>query len=814
MIKSFCESISNIYVKLRRSAVACRLLDQNESPSSLYPETACNRRWFIKPPGFADRQGSLYYAHPLSIGEKAITIDLMGYCDRFSVRPGQSIRFMVSSDVSSYGAELVRLRHLDTSPEGPGFKYDAVASDISGEYAGRSQNIHTGSAVTIQHHQLLNCTDGFTLHAWIYPTTPQKGIQGLLSKWSDRDRAGYCLFIDDEGGLALALGDGAGQPETISTGVGMKKSHWYSVAATCDTGSGEVCLFQEPMAPWPVGNPSASVRKTVRPQAIGISDEAFLIAARGQTGDDGKTASAAHFNGKIDSPSLYSCALPGHQIEQLRQGNLGAGGDALVAGWNFSIDISSQHVTDTSPNHLDGRTLNMPMRAAIGHNWKGSEVDFRNCPSEYGAIHFHDDDLEDAAWDVAFEWTVPETFPSGIYAAQLTSGDAVDYVPFAVSPGPDQPRTHIAFLAPSLTYLAYANQQYNDPMRAELGLADSEQIAPADQYMRDHKLMSLYDMHCDGTGVCYSSRLRPILNMKPGYRNAPMSLAAGWPHGLNADMHLLDWMDAKSFEYDVISDDDLHLEGAELLAPYCVIVTGTHPEYWTRQMLDAMSAYQSRGGRLIYLGGNGFYWVTSFDPERPHLIEVRRFGGSRPWEAVPGEYHHSTTGELGGNWRLRNRAPQKLSGVGWVATGSGVNRPYRRNQDSFDARAAFIFAGVGDDELIGDFPSLVYGHGAAGFEIDRHDHALGTPEHALVLASSFEHSDDYQLALEDQLASGAPTDGSQNPLVHADMVYYEGPDDGAVFSVGSISWCGSLSYNGYDNNVSRITENVLRRFSE
>lgn len=32
---------------------------------------------------------------------------------------------------------------------------------------------------------------------------------------------------------------------------------------------------------------------------------------------------------------------------------------------------------------------------------------------------------------------------------------------------------------------------------------------------------------------------------------------------------------------------------------------------------------------------------------------------------------------------------------------------------------------------------------------------------------------------------GSPEAGTQNPLVRADMVYFEGPDDGAVFSVGS-----------------------------
>ena len=54
--------------------------------------------------------------------------------------------------------------------------------------------------------------------------------------------------------------------------------------------------------------------------------------------------------------------------------------------------------------------------------------------------------------------------------------------------------------------------------------------------------------------------------------------------------------------------------------------------------------------------------------------------------------------------------------------------------------------------------------------------------------------------------------GTTHPLVRADLVYFRYPKGGGVFSTGSISWCGSLSYNNYDNNVSRITENVLRRF--
>jgi N,N-dimethylformamidase len=46
------------------------------------------------------------------------------------------------------------------------------------------------------------------------------------------------------------------------------------------------------------------------------------------------------------------------------------------------------------------------------------------------------------------------------------------------------------------------------------------------------------------------------------------------------------------------------------------------------------------------------------------------------------------------------------------------------------------------------------------------------------------------------------------------MVYLEYPNGGGVFSTSSIAWCGSLSFNNYNNNVSRITENVLRRFAD
>ncbi len=89
---------------------------------------------------------------------------------------------------------------------------------------------------------------------------------------------------------------------------------------------------------------------------------------------------------------------------------------------------------------------------------------------------------------------------------------------------------------------------------------------------------------------------------------------------------------------------------------------------------------------------------------------------------------------------------------------------------------------------------------------------LGTPPNALVLASSEAHSPVYMVVCEEILINAPGMCGGEHPFVRADMVFYETPGGGAVFSSSSISWSGSLSHNGYDNNVSRITGNVLRRF--
>ena len=747
---------------------------------------------------------------------------LVGYTDRLSAAPGETVRFMVSSDHERYESRLVRLIHGDTNPAGPGFKQVLVPSAIDGIRDGHHQEFPSGSSATLPVPAGALSGD-LTFTAFVQPTAPVGRESVVASSGRPFDGSGWALVVSAAGNLEAVVGR-AGRLSRIATGIALPRWGWCFVTLTVDGGRVSVSHL-----PW---------RDPGGRQGLATHHEPEGLSALTDAGDTVHLAAAVvgdrlahHFDGKIDRPRLIDRALDDAALLRLAAApdDLATVGGGVIGAWDFSLDMATDRISDVSGNGRHGTTLNMPTRAVGGHDHAGAETDWRQRPGDYGAIHFHRDDLEDAGWDVDFALTIPADLPSGIYAAWLRAGDDEDYLPFTVRPPRGTTRSRIAVLMSTVTYVTYANftDIGRDAWRDDPSVADTTMQPFADPslsrdaygYVAEHSLYGTYDVHEDGSGVCYGSMLRPILNMRPKFRYRTLGAPARFP----ADLYQVDWLEQKGIEVDYLTDHDLIAEGADLLRPYTVVLSSSHHEYWTSGMLDSLETYLEGGGRFMYLGGNGLFGVVTVQADRPHVLEVRRWGTGWPFEMPPAERHHSMTGELGGTWRNRGRGPHALVGLGTAGAGFDRGSPYRREADGEDPHVAFIFEGI-EGDLIGDEPNLQVRWGAAGYEFDRVETELGSPASTLRLASSVDFNASHRSMVDDEMYFQQGRDGAHvgDPQVpgephrfaRADMAYLEYPNGGAVFSAGSICWRGSLSANDYGGTVSRVTENVVRRFAD
>ena len=787
---------------------------------------------------------------------------ITGYSDKFSARPGEEITFFVHSEQNeSFQADIVRLIHGDTNPDGPGYKEELIHTPISDMHPGVNQPVYAGSYVLVPHNKVFDVAS-FTICAYIYPTTPTVdnegvavGVQGILTKWDASNETGYGLFINESGELCLRIGRGKGKVEECSTGKPLMRKVWYKVGASYDANTGKVRVFQIPYVTNTNGGHGMSM---LHPLEDTLGEKEFsthygvptnndcplLLAASTEKTNSGRTIFGAHYkdlsepltipvhtqkyNGKIERPKLVNCALNKHDIEILlsSQGIENVPNEQrknVIGAWDFVANIkdnaASTTIIDKSLTLAHGQGVNMPVRGTTGFNWSSEYMSFKHGPHEYGAIHFHDESVDDARWAPSFTLKVPAELKSGVYAARLrvnrkVSADMEDYIPFFVRPPASGATAKIALIIPTFSYMAYANDNLSvNSVIAQLLTGQVPLLQPGDLLLNKERGYGLgtYASYRDGWGVNISSRLRPILNMRPKYIH--VLSPSLWQ--LNADLHITDWLEEKGFDYDIHTDEDLQREGVELLKQYPVVLTGHHPEYPSEQMMDYYHDYQMQGGRWLYLAANGFYWITVPHPDNPNMIEVRKGdNGTRAWTISPGDYCNAFDGKHGGLWRVRGRVMSKLLGVTFSSFGLTYSSYYRRAPDSENPQCSWIMSGIDYDEPIGNFGLI--GDGAAGLELDRYDLELGTPHRAFLLAHSEGHSDMYVSVSEESTfhARGyfAAGTGDNNPKTRADIVYYKTPNNGAVFSVGSMTWTGSLSHNDYDNNVSQIMTNVINQF--
>lgn len=684
---------------------------------------------------------------------------LLGYASQWSVRPGDTVDFFLSSEPEeTVSLDIVRVINgapaaLDLRP---------IPGATLGSRPVANQPIRTGSYLT------LTTQDGFA----------QRGVTVAFSVKPTRDALACILdtgtlrlWRDAGGSLAL---EGAGGPNRVAC-QRIGRGKWHSVRIVLDA------IEQ-----------SAVV--TVETASAGPASTISIPLPLGWQGIQSLSLGA-----KTDGSSALDGVVSGFRL-------WGADESSPDIALDFRDRLDCDQLTNRGTAKVDARLVNAPTRGVPGPNWAGQAFSPAEDQALYDAVHFHSDDLEDARWEASASWVIPPGFESGSYALRARGSTETTYVPFFVNPARAAPCRPVALLASTFTYHAYANHRIalESP---EYEISELSALPVLDEELQTLQHMpelgaSHYDRHVDGHPIYVTTRRRPILNMTPDTSN--------WSY--NADTSITAFLHAREIDHDIVTDDLLHNEGVSALDGCRVLITGTHPEYLSTCEWDALVAFLDRGGRLIYLGGNGFYWRVAIAQDRPWLMELRRAeSGARYNEAEPAEYHMQFNGERGGLWRRLGRPPQGLVGVGMVADGWDRGAGYRLTDAARDPRVAFAFEGVHGDVL--GAPCDAH-PGAAGQEVDAADPELGTPDHALVIASSTMLGAGYYLAPEEVVFLHSATTGDVNARVRADLTFFETPAGGAVFSTGSIAWGAAMAAEQGRTDVGRLTENAIRRFGD
>ncbi|MER9553782.1 N,N-dimethylformamidase beta subunit family domain-containing protein [Mesorhizobium sp. M0323] len=266
-----------------------------------------------------------------------------------------------------------------------------------------------------------------------------------------------------------------------------------------------------------------------------------------------------------------------------------------TVAWDFPTLLPTQAILTSGgadPLLLD--VINQPAFCVTSARWDGSSFEPRLVPSHYDAIHCHDDDIGPLEWPVSHRVTIPENAHPGVYAFQAEWEGGYERVVFFVTSS--QVSSPLLYLVPTATYLAYADEYLPDHLYEWKGDDRGHRFAIA------NNLKSLYDYHSDLSGVSICSYKKPKVTLRDDY-DYPL---CGCPHNLPVDLHFLRFCHDNGIVFDVMTDHDLHECGIDGLRRHQAVVTGSHPEYMSIEMEQALRQFVAEGGSIAYLGGNGF----------------------------------------------------------------------------------------------------------------------------------------------------------------------------------------------------------------
>jgi hypothetical protein len=304
----------------------------------------------------------------------------------------------------------------------------------------------------------------------------------------------------------------------------------------------------------------------------------------------------------------------------------------------------------------------------------------------------------------------------GFYFAKLTGvGKRVGYAPFVLRPR-RVGQHRVGIVLPTLTWQAY-NFRDDDGD----GRADTWYARPS---------------------VKWISLSRPF-----DQRGVP-------PNYKYYDDPFLRWLIATGKTVDYLAQSDIVRAGGRRLADaYDLLVFSGHHEYVTSREYDAVVGFRNRGGNLMFLSANNFFWKT--------VIRGRRMSRVAKWRDV-------------------GRPEAALIGIQYVGNDGGTHRRGYRVRDAEGARWLFVGTRLHDGSSFSSF----------GIEIDKK--APSSPRGTRVLAD-----------LHNLLGPGRT----------GQMTYYE-RGNAKVFAAGAFTFAGNVWHSPVDVMMENLWRRLAPSLAE
>ncbi len=740
-------------------------------------------------------------AHAIPLHRAIQPPGVHAYPSAQSVVAGDSLQFHVSSTVP-YQLVIEQLGPV-TDISNP--RQDHLLHTFPNS-AALPQPIHPGSYIHVP-KGLQHAFNALTVECWIRPWNLTR-LQGILSQEDKDDERGWALGIGKGGYIGFFIGDGISPDEAVihrtHEGVLITRE-WFHVVALWDGTQKEIWVNGKLEGRWPFSQVAQPGTHPIR------------IGAMAEHG-----AATRFYDGDIAMPAIYQRALTPDEIQERfhQKGSQPARGHHVLACWKLAEE-QSHRISDCSRHHRNGRLINHGTWMIGGPAFDGTQVSRfgaynpKSDPTRGHGLRLASDDLYDCRWQPTHTWRVPRDAKSGLYVGRIlfdSDGKSQQYpITFIVRKARTRRKAPALVLCSTSTWLAYNATPFaeNLPPGQFLyteGYTNSHPEAPAFCCYRDHhsgqpsyQFGLRMPWPCAGPEVLYSS------------------LVTGYSHLMRAERYLHNWLDRETYDYDVITDLDLHRDPS-LLSGYKTVFINGHSEYWSIDAYQGLDRYLSAGGTAIVLSGNTLFWRTTFNVDGS-IMECRKYDeriGGRNGAPI-GELYHSHDGQRGSLLRECGYPAWKLVGLeccGW---------------SSVEARDAGVYHVTNPDHPFFQFPTpteLKHGdtfghspdgksHRAVGHEYDVRlqtlvrmtpwipdGGALPTePAGFTTLAQGIRANHN---ALDYFTQPTLATDG-----VVAEMIDWKRPQGGRVFHAGAIGAGWALDV---DPKFQALMRNVLNAF--